>query len=113
MTGFLFDENLPSRVRFTPSLPVLHARDLGVSLSDADLWTLAREPNLVIVTKDTDFSERILMTDPPPKVVHLRFGNLRLARFHDHLAKVWLRVELLLENNKLVNVYLEHLEAVA
>ena len=50
---------------------------------------------------------------PPPKVVHLRFGNLRLAEFHAHLANVWPRVEALLESNKLVNIYLDRLEAVA
>ena len=26
MKGFLLDENLPARLRFTPSLPVLYAR---------------------------------------------------------------------------------------
>ncbi len=113
LTGFLLDENLPGRLRFTPSLPVLHARDLGLSLNDTDLWRYARERDLVIITKDTDFSERILVTDPPPKVVHLRFGNLRLGEFHDHLARVWPRVEVMLETNKLVNIYLEHLEAAA
>lgn len=113
MTGLLLDENLPSKVRFTHSLPVLHARDLGTSLSDTDLWTYAREHNLVIVTKDADFSERILITDPPPRVVHLHFRNLRLGEFHDHLAKVWPRVEAMPEINKLVNIYLKHPEAVA
>ncbi len=112
MKGFLLDENLPSKLRFTPSLPVLHAETLGVSPSDADLWVYAQTHELVIVTKDADFSERILLTEPPPRVVHLRFGNLRLKAFHGHLAKVWPRVEELLGTHKLVNVYLEYLEAV-
>ncbi|CAN5848384.1 hypothetical protein BH24DEI2_BH24DEI2_05980 [soil metagenome] len=113
MTRFLFDENLPYKLRFAPSLPVVHARDLGVSPSDTDLWNHARANDLVIVTKDADFSARILIADPPPKVVHLRFGNVRLAAFYAHLAQVWPRVEVLLETNKLVNVYLDRLEAVA
>ena len=113
MTGFLFDENLPRKLRFTPSLPVTHARVLGKNPSDTDLWHFAETKSLTIVTKDTDFSVRILMTEPPPKVVHLRFGNLRLAAFHTHLAHVWPRVEALLETNKLVSVYLDRLEAVA
>ena len=73
---------------------------------------VARIHRLVLVTKDADFSGRILLTEPPPKVVHLRFGNLRLGVFHNHLERVWPRVETLLETHKLVNVYLEHLEAV-
>ena len=93
MTGFLLDENLPEKVRFTLSYPVVHARDLGKSVSDVDLWHHAKANDLVIVTKDADFSERILVSDPPPRVVHLRFGNLRLAAFHAHLAEVWTRAK--------------------
>jgi len=25
MNGFLFDENLPSKIQFAPSLPIIHA----------------------------------------------------------------------------------------
>ncbi len=113
MTGFLLDENLPNSLRFTPSLPVKHVRDLGPSLADTSIWTYAKEHNLVIVTKDADFSERILISEPPPKVIHLRFGNMRLVDFHAHLAKVWPRIEELLTTNKLTNIYADRLEAVA
>jgi predicted nuclease of predicted toxin-antitoxin system len=113
VTGFLLDENLPGRLRFTPSLPVKHVRDLGKSLADTDIWTYAKENNLVIVTKDADFSDRILISEPPPRVVHLRFGNLRLAEFHAHLAKVWTKVEELIEKKKLINVYIDRLEGVS
>ena len=112
MTGFLLDENLPTKLRFTPSLPVVHARSLGESSSDTELWNYAQVNDLAIITKDVDFSVRILSAEPPPRVVHLRFGNLRLAAFHMHLAHVWPRVETLLASNKLVNVYLDRLEAV-
>jgi predicted nuclease of predicted toxin-antitoxin system len=113
VTGFLLDENLPGHLRFTPSLPVKHVRELGKSLADTDIWTYAQENDLIVVTKDSDFSDRILISEPPPKIVHLRFGNMRLAEFHIHLAKVWTRVEELLIVNKLVNVYLDRIEAVA
>lgn len=54
----------------------------------------------------------VLLADPPPKVVHLRFGNLRLKDFHAYVARNWPRIEILLETHKLVNVYLDRLEAV-
>ncbi len=92
MKGFLLDENLPGVLRFTPSLPVEHARELGESVTDAFIWEYARHNELIIVTKDTDFSNRMLMVDPPPRIVHLCFGNLRLEEFHEHLANVWPRV---------------------
>jgi predicted nuclease of predicted toxin-antitoxin system len=113
VTGFLLDENLPDRLLLTPSLPLQHVRDLGQSLADTDIWAYAKEHNLVIVTKDADFSGRIISSEPPPKIVHLRFGNMRRKEFHAHLAKVWLRIEELLETNKLVNVYIDRLEATA
>ncbi len=113
MKGFLLDENLPGNLRFTPSLPVQHARDLGESVPDAHIWEYAARNDLVIVTKDTDFSDRMLLTTPPPRVVHVRFGNLRLQAFHTQLAYVWPHVERLLQTHKLINVYLDRVEAVA
>ncbi len=112
MNGFLFDENLPRRMRFTPSRPVKHVEALGTSPEDATIWEYARQGGLVIVTKDADFSDRILLTQPPPWVVHLRIGNLRRADFHAFLARIWPQVEALLPTHKLVNVYADRIEAV-
>lgn len=77
MNGFLFDSNLPARIQFTPNLPIIHAQILGESPADSVLWEYARTHDLAIVTKDADFSERIITATPPPRVVHLRFGNMR------------------------------------
>ena len=81
MKGFLFDENLPGRLTFGPSLPVLFSSALGPSASDTAMWNHARQHSLVIVSKDADFSERIMISSPPPWIVHLRFGNLRRAAY--------------------------------
>jgi len=109
--GFLLDENLPSRLTFTPALPVSHALDFGKNPSDSQLWQIAASNRLVIVTKDTDFSDRILVSSPPPWIVHLRFGNMRRADFHSFLASVWPRIEALLPVNKLICVYSDRVEA--
>lgn len=111
MTGFLLDENLPARLTVTPSLPVIHARDLGDNPSDSELWDHAGRHRLVIVTKDADFSDRILIAQPPPWIVHLRFGNLRRADFHSFLATAWPRIESLLPRHKLVCVYADRIES--
>jgi predicted nuclease of predicted toxin-antitoxin system len=113
VNGFLLDENLPYRLRFCPSGRVLHSRDVGACVSDAGLWEYARIHELALVSKDADFSERILISEPPPRVVHLRFGNLRRTEFHSFLERAWPRIEALLESNKLINVYLDRLEAVS
>ena len=111
--GFLFDENLPRRIAFTPSLPVTHVESLGASPDDGAVWRHALAGELVIVSKDADFSARILLAQPPPWEVHLRIGNLRRRDFHAFLARVWPQIEALLPGHKLVNVYADRIEAVA
>jgi predicted nuclease of predicted toxin-antitoxin system len=112
MKGFFFDENLPSRLQFSPSYPVVSDAALGPRPTDTQVWEFARQRELVIVSKDADFSERIILHTPPPWVVHLRFGNLKLREFHALLARVWPKVEALLKTHKLVNVYADRAEGV-
>lgn len=111
MKGFLLDENLPTRLTFSPSLPVCHAREFGGNPTDGELWDLSGASQWVIVTKDTDFSDRILVSMPPPWIVHLRFGNIRREEFHRFLASVWPQIESFLPAHKLVCVYADRIEA--
>lgn len=114
MKGFLFDENIPTPLRFAPSLPVAHATALGESRSDGELWIHAAGCGLVIVTKDADFVERAKRAaGPPPWVVHLRFGNMRRAAFDETLGRIWPRIEALLPVHKLISVFPDHIEATA
>jgi predicted nuclease of predicted toxin-antitoxin system len=66
MKGFLFDENLPARLTFDPGLPVVSSTILGASPSDTQIWEHARREELVVVTKDADFSGRIILQSPRP-----------------------------------------------
>jgi len=112
MKGFLFDENLPARLRFSPKLPIVPVSKAGRNPTDSQIWEFARKHDLVIVSKDADFSDRIITNSPPPRVVHLRFGNLRKDEFHALLARVWPQIETLLKSHKLVNVYSDRLEGI-
>ena len=112
MKGFLFDENLPAQLSFSPKLPIVPVFKAGRNPSDSQIWEFARENALVIVSKDADFSQRIITHAPPPWVVHLRFGNLRKNEFHALLARVWPQIETLLQSHKLVNVYSDYLEGI-
>jgi len=67
----------------------------------------------MIVTKDSDFPERIPVSKPPPWIGRFRFGNMRRKEFHRSLAAVWSRAESLLPANKLVCVYSDRIEAFA
>ena len=112
MNGFLFDENLPANLRFTPALPVIHVSVLGESPSDTQIWQYAKQNDLAIVTKDADFSDRLMVDASPPKVVHLRFGNMRQHVFQAFLASVWAQIEALIVDHKLIDVYQDRIEAI-
>ncbi len=112
MKGYLFDGNVPSHLRFAPKLPIIPLSKVGRNPADSQIWNYARSCDLVIVSKDTDFSDRIITSSPPPRVVHLRFGNLRRNEYHALLARRWPQIESLLKTNKLVNVYLDRLESI-
>ncbi len=47
MKGFLFDENLPTNIKFSPSLPVEYVTDIGESLSDTEICEYAKINDLV------------------------------------------------------------------
>ena len=112
MKGYLFDQNVPSRLQFAPSLPVVAVSVVGTSPTDTQVWQYAREKELIIVSKDSDFSERMILHTPPPRVVHLKFGNMPRKEFHALLERVWPRVETLLKTHKLVNVYADSVEGI-
>lgn len=112
MKGWLFDQNLPAQLTFAPALPTVSATTLGANPTDSQRWNHAKEHRLAIITKDADFSGRIIVQTPPPWIVHLRFGNLRRQEYHALLARVWPQIEALLPAHKLVNVYADRVESV-
>jgi len=112
MKGYLIDENLPADFRLPTAFHCTHATGVSQSPSDSLVWQHARDHQLVVVTKDADFSHRILTAEPPPWVVHVRLGNLRLTPFVQHLVSVWPTVESLLPKHKLISVFPDRIEGV-
>ena len=68
--------------------------------------------DLASVTKDADFSQRIVLSAPPPRVVHLRVGNMRGRDFAAWLERIWPQIETAIATHKLVNVCRDRIEAV-
>ncbi|HEY3914061.1 MAG TPA: DUF5615 family PIN-like protein [Verrucomicrobiae bacterium] len=60
MKGYLFDGNVPSHLRFVPKFPIIPLSKVGRIPSDSRIWDFARMHDLVIVSKDADFSDRII-----------------------------------------------------
>ena len=57
MVRFLIDENLPYYFNLWNSKEFIHVIDLVKIKTDSDIWDYAKKNNLIIVTKDSDFSK--------------------------------------------------------
>jgi predicted nuclease of predicted toxin-antitoxin system len=112
MKGFLIDNNLPDCLACWHSGNCLFVKALGPKSSDSELWNLARERDWVIVTKDSDFSHPIAVSEPPPKVIHVHVGNLRLRRFEVFMNANWDAVRVAIETHKLVTLRRDGMDCV-
>lgn len=112
MAKYLIDANLPYYFGLWNNPDYVHVKDLDDSWSDDIIWDYAKQHNLVIITKDADFSLKVLYKGSPPKVVHLKFGNLKIRNFHGIIAKIWDVIENNLEDHSLINVYFDRIESI-
>lgn len=101
----LIDENLPATLADLLPVESYHARKFGINPSDQELWKAARKEELVILTRDTDFFDRLMIEGPPPKVVWVRLGNLRRRELEMVLLELWPRIASLLEEADLVEIH--------
>jgi predicted nuclease of predicted toxin-antitoxin system len=63
-------------MRATTSIECLPVRDLNLQrASDPETFAAARRANVVIMTRDADFVERLEQQGPPPQVVLVTCGN--------------------------------------
>ena len=109
---FLIDVNLPRRFSVWSGAQYLHVLDLSDEWTDAEIWNYAKKNDLTIITKDADFSDRVLLGKTPPAVIHIRFGNLKMRAFHAKISAVWPRVLNLSPKHKLVRVFADRIEAI-
>jgi len=113
MARYLIDENLPYYFKLWNTDQFEHVFDIRNIKTDNEIWEYAKKNQLIIVTKDSDFSNRIMYNTPPPKVIHIRSGNLRIKQLHSLLMNSWKDIEVEVENHKLVNVFLEPIESIS
>ena len=111
MAKYLIDINLPYYFSFWNNEDYIHQSDILNTAEDTEIWQYAEENDLTILTKDADFSNRILLAQPPPRVIHIRIGNSSLREFHQILDTIWHDVLTLSESHKLVTVFRDRVEA--
>ena len=112
MAKYLIDLNLPFRFAVWNNLDCVHLKTISERWTDEEVWEYAKQQQLTVVTKDSDFSHRVLVSKPPPKVIHVRFGNLRFSDFHQRISKCWDDVCRLSETHKLVIVFRDTIEGI-
>ncbi len=85
------DPNLPVWLSSRHDVDVRHVRELGLeTASDPSLYDAGRRfPNIVIVSKDSDFADLSRRKGPPPQILHLRCGNLTKIEMRMWLSAVF------------------------
>lgn len=112
MTKYLIDANLPSKIKVWQTDEFQFVNAINDEWSDEEIWEYAGTHQLTIVTKDADFSHRIIVSSPPPKIIHLKIGNMKLKDFASFINNFWSDIEKVSRTHKLVNVFDDRIEAV-
>jgi predicted nuclease of predicted toxin-antitoxin system len=110
MLKFLIDVNLPFNLSIWNSQEFIHQKNINDEWKDSQIWQYAMDNNLTIITKDMDFSNKILFHNPPPKVIHIRYGNMKTKPFYDNISVVWEQIIEMNSSHKLVNVFADRIE---
>lgn len=113
MTRFLIDANLPRYFAIWNSSAFEFAHDLKTSATDQEIWDHALLHDLTIVTKDADFTDRMLVAKECPRVIHFRIGNMKLRDLHDFLHRNWDELTALSASYRLVTVYVDRVECMS
>jgi len=108
----LVDANLPQTFNLWQSDDVIYANFLGLDVSDNFIWNYARQNLLTILSRDKDFADRIIHSNPPPKVIHFRPGNIRFPDFRIFIKEHWGKITFYNLVYKLVLVFVHSIEGI-
>jgi predicted nuclease of predicted toxin-antitoxin system len=112
MGRYLIDVNLPRSLSIWSGSDYQFMHDIGPIWPDSRIWEFAEANALTIVTKDADFSDRVLLSAGGPHVIHIRVGNLTIGELRRYLSRIWVDVCRESENCRLVQVYRDRIEAI-
>ena len=112
MNKYIIDANLPYYFSLWNSEEYIHVIDINPQMKDSEIWEFARENNLTIITKDADFTNLALLEKSPPKVIHIKLGNMTMKEFHRAIDNIWDEVLEVSSSYKLVRVYEKEIEGI-
>ncbi len=112
MAKYLIDVNLPSRFSVWAGGDYQHVAHINDEMKDSEIWEYAKDNDFTIVTKDADFSDLVMASLPPPKVIHIKFGNMKMKEFHQVITRIWDDVLVMSDEYKLVRVFKDKIEGI-
>ena len=112
MARYLIDVNLPRRFSLWLQYDCVYVTDIDPSWTDTDIWRHAATETRTIVSKDADFSERVLLSNDGPSVIHVKVGNVRMRDLHVLLFRAWPEATKLAASSRLVTIYRDRIEAI-
>ncbi len=101
-SSFLVDVNLPKFFSFFNSNEFIFVSDINLQMTDTEIWNYALENKLIILTKDTDFYTRFLISENAPKIIYFQLGNLSLKQLHHYFNDNWEKIQSEINNSKLI-----------
>ena len=89
---FIVDENLPPHLAYwlrDKGQVATHVdyESLG-SGPDANIWKWAAERDAIVISKDEDFHNRVVV-GRPPRLIWIRWGNVRKKPLIEKLELLW------------------------
>jgi predicted nuclease of predicted toxin-antitoxin system len=109
---YIVDVNLPYYFELWNNPRFTHVKDLNDEWTDDEIWEYSKDNDLIIISKDADFSNRIIVKNPPPKVIHIKVGNLKIQQLHKFLNDNWPIIEKKIKKFKLLYVYHDRIEGI-
>jgi|SRR5690554_181996 len=110
MNYYLIDVNLPKFFGFFNKENFSFVVDIDLQLSDTEIWEYAIKNNKIIVTKDTDFYDRYLISEQKPKIIFMQLGNMSLKELHQYFEQNWAVIEREIEKGSLVIAKRTHIQ---
>lgn len=106
---FLLDAQLPKKLSLFliyKGYDALHTLDLPNQnkSKDSELNLLSIKEQRVVVSKDMDFVESLLISDKPYKLLYVNTGNINNKQLEELFRKNLEQIILCLEENKLVEL---------
>ena len=109
---FLVDVNLPKYFSFFNTPNFYFVTDINLQMSDSEIWNYAIENNHIILTKDVDLFNRLLVSEKPPKIIYFQLGNYSLKKLYNYFTLNWDKIIFEVNNSKLIIAKESHIECI-